>query len=124
MTVSEVDMESKPIPLAQHKRAEDPPYSTIMRALPLSWLLSMIAAFIGLAATVYFTQQEQGRSLMRLETEQTRQLANQALLIQTLTGEVKQIASATNANNFKDQEHDYKLGDLSRRVEVLERKSK
>jgi len=46
-------------------RAGDPPVK-ITREIPLPWLLTLVGTMIGLAITVYFTQQWQGTKLGEL----------------------------------------------------------
>lgn len=97
--------ESRPTPL-ETKRADDGTIIPIMRALPLYWLLTVLAAFFGLAATIYFSVQRQGE------------------LIQAMTVEVKQLTTAVSQSSIKDAEHDFRLADHERRLQAIEQARK
>lgn len=107
MAEKDTSEESGPIPLhasRHHRRAEDPSSFTITRAIPLPWVLGVIFAIAAQAAVVYFTQQRQGE------------------LIVTLTTEVKTLTASVNTNNVTDVKHDFKIADIERRLESLERR--
>jgi hypothetical protein len=60
--MSSNDRENEQMTSTPHTRAGDPPVK-ITREIPLPWLLTLVGTIIGLAATVYFTQQWQGTQL-------------------------------------------------------------
>lgn len=93
--------DTRPSPL-EHKRREDGDVLPILRTIPLTWLLTAMAGFIGQAAIVYFSVQRQGE------------------LIQALTVEVKQLNANATTGGLKDAEHDFRLADHERRIQTLE----
>lgn len=91
------------------RRADDDQHGgpfTITRAIPLWGLLTVLGALIGQGVVVYFAQQRQGE------------------LILAMTVELKQVVQAVNTSNVKDVEHDFRLSDHERRLQVLERERK
>lgn len=88
---------------ADHHRPDDGPV-TITRSIPLTWVLSVLAAVIGQAAVVYFTQQRQGE------------------LLQDMARELKAVSATVSASSSKDVEHDFRLSDHERRLQSIERK--
>ena len=90
-------------PETEHHRPDDGPV-TITRAIPLTWVLSVLAAIVAQAAVVYFTQQRQGE------------------LLQAMAIELKQVSTTVSNSGTKDVEHDFRLADHERRLQALERK--
>lgn len=82
-------------------RLSDPPIK-ITREIPLPWLLSIVGAILVFSGTVYFTQQRQGELLGELKQE------------------VQKLSTNLDSRTQKDQEHDYKLMDLDRRMTAQE----
>lgn len=76
----------------------------ITREIPLPWLVGLAGLLIGQAATVWFTQQAQGKAL------------------QDLTTEVRELRQAVNAGTLKTVEHAVKLADHDRRIQALEQR--
>lgn len=88
---------------SEHHRPDDGPV-TITRSIPLTWVLSVLAAVIGQAVVVYFTQQRQGE------------------LLQDMARELKQVSTTLGVSSSKDVEHDFRLSDHERRLQAIERK--
>ncbi len=90
---------------SMNHRQDDPPLVKVTREIPLPWLVGVITAIIMAAATQYFTQ------------------LRQAELIVELTAKVQKLTETLEARTQKDQERDFKLLDIERRLTAQELKS-
>lgn len=87
----------------QH-RSEDAPLLTIMRAVPMTWLLGIVGAMLLWAASQFFGQQALAEKLT------------------IMTAKFEALSASVNSGNAKVQEHEFKLADHERRLQALERK--
>jgi hypothetical protein len=97
--------DTKPEALDMKQRAEDPPLK-ITREIPLPWLIGLGVGLIVQAVTVWVGQQAQGQA------------------IKDMTVELRELRAAAAAGGLKTVEHDLKLADHERRLQVLEQRSK
>lgn len=81
-----------------HTRHEDPAGLKVSREIPLPWLIGIIGTIFLQAALVYFKQDSQAETLLKLSEQ------------------VKGISSALGSKDLKDLEHDIRIADLQTRM--------
>lgn len=74
----------------------------ITREIPLPWLIGVVFGLIVHAATLWFSQKAQGDA------------------IKDMTIELRELRSAAAAGGLKTVEHDIKIADHERRLQILE----
>lgn len=96
-------------------RSTDDPVlaARVRREVPLWGVLGGIFTVIAVSVNAWFQLQEQGKTLLRMETAQQAWQSSITAQLQELNGKL-------NATNLKDIEHDFKLKDLDSRLTRVE----
>lgn len=95
------DRTTRPGDLGMRTRNDDPPVK-ITREIPLPWLAGVLFTLIFNGISVWLGQQSQAKALDGLTTE------------------VRELRAAAAQGGLKTVEHDLKLVDHERRIQVLE----